>query len=233
MRATTLMKAADADIARSGLAGIPPHVAELEKALADGAADFPPKPGTDGKAIALTDGTAETLMAMIAYSNQKQAAVAIPSPYPEIGLMLAIQYNQVRQPQEALRVIDAVFKLKTVKDAFIGAHDAALLSEQAAAYVLLKRWSDALASQDAGLKAAQNDRDKARSQRGRGFALVELGQLNDAAGAYQESLKLEPGNAIAQRELAYIARLRAGGPAGAPQVIIPGAGQPAPPPPAQ
>jgi Flp pilus assembly protein TadD len=51
---------------------------------------------------------------------------------------------------------------------------------------------------------------KARLLRGRGFALTELGRLDDAEEAYRESLVSEPNNPRAAGELNYIARLRTG-----------------------
>ena len=41
--AAALVKTADADVAKSGIAGVAPHVVDLEKSLADGLAAFPPK----------------------------------------------------------------------------------------------------------------------------------------------------------------------------------------------
>jgi len=88
-----------------------------------------------------------------------------------------------------------------------------VISERGAALNSLKRWDDALADYDDGLKiAGMKDADRARLYRGRGFALTELGRLDDAEAAYNDSLKLAPGNAGALNELKYIASLRAGGP---------------------
>jgi tetratricopeptide (TPR) repeat protein len=220
--ATAVMKAADADAAKSGVPGIAAHLAELEKAMADGAANFPPKPGADGKRIVLTDGPTETLAALMAAANAKQATTALPSPYPEIGLMLAIYYSQMHRPQDALQIIETTFRLKPVPDAFLGLHDAGLLTEKATAYQALKRWDEGLATADQALKASMNDRDKARSNRSRGFFLTELGRLDDAVGAYQDSQKLEPDNVVARNELAYIARLKAGVRSEPPVQFIPG-----------
>jgi len=44
--------------------------------------------------------------------------------------------------------------------------------------------------------------------RGMGFAYIELGELEKAGDAYRESLKLNPGNRIAIKELIYLDRLR-------------------------
>lgn len=45
--------------------------------------------------------------------------------------------------------------------------------------------------------------------RGLGFALTELGRLKEARAAYEDSLKLEPGNALAKNELVYLDQLEA------------------------
>lgn len=44
--------------------------------------------------------------------------------------------------------------------------------------------------------------------RGIGFALTELGRLQEAREAYEASLRIEPDNALAKDELVYIDRLR-------------------------
>lgn len=226
--AGAVASATDDDVRKSGLQGIGPHVPDLEKALADGTADFPPKPGADGKAIVLVDGPTESLLAMMAAAKDGKGSIAIANPYAEIGLLLTLYYNEIHRPEDALRVSDITLKLKPVQGAFVGTRDASLLTERATAYQALKRWEEGLATDDMALKASQNDRDKARSHRGRGFFLTELGRLDDAVTAYQESLKLEPNNTVARNELAYIARLKAGGPTAPSTQFIPkpGAGVP-------
>ena len=88
-----------------------------------------------------------------------------------------------------------------------------LLSEKGSAYVVLKQWPQSLAVYEEGLNLpGLKDRDRARLLRGKGFALTELGRLDDAEAAYQASLTSEPGNERALKELDYIRRVRAGGP---------------------
>ena len=48
--------------------------------------------------------------------------------------------------------------------------------------------------------------------RGLGFTMVELGKLDEAELAYRQALKISARDTLSQSELAYIARLRAGGP---------------------
>jgi len=50
---------------------------------------------------------------------------------------------------------------------------------------------------------------KAIALRGIGFDLTELGDLDGAQKAYEDSLTIEPANELAKNELAYIAQLRA------------------------
>ncbi len=56
---------------------------------------------------------------------------------------------------------------------------------------------------------AVRDQCHARSLRGMGFNLIELGKLDEAEVLMTESLKLEPENQAAKSELAYVAKQRA------------------------
>jgi tetratricopeptide (TPR) repeat protein len=224
--AQKVVAAADADVIKNGIKGIESHVADLEKALAEGATEFPMKTGVEGTVMVLTDGPAENLLVLMTAAGKKQAAATTANPYPEAGLLLALYYNEQKKPDEALRVIATTLERQPIAGANVGAHMAGIFSEQAFAYNMLKRWDDSLAAADAGLKASQNDRDKSRSQRNRGFALVELHRLDDAEAAYKESLRLEPNNPRALGELQFIAKARASvpatkNPASAPSGMLP------------
>jgi len=76
------------------------------------------------------------------------------------------------------------------------------------------RWAEALAAYDAALAAVGDDDTKAKAliMRGRGYVLTELNRLDDAEAAYNDSLKVDPGNTLALHELDYIKKLRAGQP---------------------
>lgn len=212
IQAAEEVKATEADIAKDGIQGIQPHLESLEKALTEGAMSFPPSPAADGRETLLADGRVETLAALLRAASTKRNAVAVFNPYPSAAFYLALYYNEVRKPDEALRAIDAGMKLSTADGLEFGAHMPGLYSEQAAAFSALKRFQDAFDACDKGSKLAGIDKlDQARTFRCRGFALTELNRLDEAQQSYEESLKLEPGNPVATRELAYIARVRAGG----------------------
>lgn len=62
-------------------------------------------------------------------------------------------------------------------------------------------------------------RDLAIAQRGRGFALIEMGRLDEAEAAFHASLEIEPGNKVALHELAYIDHLRLDGAPKPPEMV--------------
>jgi tetratricopeptide (TPR) repeat protein len=173
----------------------------------------------------LTDGVAQTLtIALVAKDKKIKNVTAVPDPYPNISLYLGSYYNEVGQPQDALRVLNAGIAVSDANGAGLGEHDPYLVSEKGAALEALKQFDDALALYTKGLKLASNDDgDRARMFRGVGYSLTELGRLDDAESAYRKSLMCEPGNAHAENELRYIAHLRAGKPAvsGALQAVLP------------
>ena len=96
----------------------------------------------------------------------------------------------------------------------LGATVPFLISEKGAALNNLKRFDEAVADYDLGLTITGLPADeRARLQRGRGYALTEMRRLDDAEAAYQAALRLEPGDTRSLNELKYIAGLRAGQPA--------------------
>lgn len=226
--AQALVKTVEADIKAGGLKSVGAHTADLEAALAEGQ-KLPPEGVVDGDTrYVLTDGQAQTVRALIGAALIKDGAVrdtrAIATPYPAVGFYLGSYYNEVGRFDEALKTLDVGLALDGETPP--GRLRAVLISERGAALAGLKRWADILANGEDGLKLPDlPDRYQARLHRGRGFALVELGRLDEAQAAYELSLKLEPSNPVAARELQYISRLRAGGAPTAVQLTLPG-GQP-------
>ncbi len=78
-------------------------------------------------------------------------------------------------------------------------------AEAAVRLALGSRWEEALAANDE--LAERFGLDVETSNR-RGKAMLELGRLQDAQGAYQATLELDPANQIARRQLAKINELQ-------------------------
>ena len=110
--------------------------------------------------------------------------------------------------------------------------NADLITEKGSALQTLKKWPEMLAlynealAHDWPLVTAEQ---KGRMLRGKGFALTELGRLDESEAVYRQSLVETPGNAVATNELKYIQQLRAGGPTAPGQVFVPTPQQPLPP----
>lgn len=194
------------EASQKGIMAIEPHAAELEAAL--GAA----RQSTalaNSRGIYLTDGTADTLGAMALAAGTAERAIAVANPYSTIAMYLGVYYDEVGRAEDALRVLDLGLALSSD----LSDMRAPLTIERGAALMGLKRWDDVIANEDAGLKLTVIENPgKAKLYRGRGYALTELNRLDEAEEAYKESLDLEPGNELANHELAYIRALKAGAP---------------------
>jgi tetratricopeptide (TPR) repeat protein len=217
-RAQAVVRATNADASKGGIQAIRPHVADLEDVLATAGQVFRVASVSTNPIYVLTDGQAETVAALLLAQARPAArgtqVVAIENPYPLASFFLGTYYNEIGRHQDALRALDAGLALPTpIPGADTGQTRPIMLSERGIALAALKRWPESLSSYNRGL--AMNGLAPAQRAillRGRGFALIELGRLDDAEQAYRESLMIEPNNPRALQELTYIARLRAGGP---------------------
>jgi tetratricopeptide (TPR) repeat protein len=199
----TLIKQVMQDVQTNGVMAIDRRRSDMEQALAGA------KHSTELAAAAgyvLTDGLGDTLTALAAASKAGKTATAVANPYPMIALALGSYYNETVRTDDALRVLEIGIALDPLAET-----TQALYIERGNALVVVKRFDAALANGDEALKLTSLDpRVKAHVQRERGYALTELGRLDEAVAAYNDSLKDDPGNATAQRELAYIAQLKTG-----------------------
>lgn len=218
--AQTILRATEADLGKGGIKSIQAHAADLERVLADSDNPFGTPAPAAGDRIMLTDGSTQVLAAMLFAAGDKspeaqgRKAVAMANPYPSASYYLGSYYNETGKPADALRVLDIGLALKGPIPGLPAAldHMPGLINERGAALIAIKQWPEALANFDKGLAFKPlPDRARALLLRGRGFALTELGRLDDAEQSYRDSLVAEPNNARAQQELNYIARIRAGG----------------------
>jgi tetratricopeptide (TPR) repeat protein len=232
--AQALAIATQADLRKGGIVAIQAHVPDLEQSLAHADRSFASAQSGNDAIYVLTDGQAEAAMAAANSARIPGAAgrkvVAVGNPYPILILLLASYYNEVRKSADALRVLDAGLALPTaVPGVAMGATLPALVTERGVALNALKRWPEALAAYDGGLTIANlKDTDRGRMLRGRGFALTELGRLDEAEKSYRDSLISDPNNALALRELNYIANIRSGRSPAPAILIAPGVSKPQP-----
>jgi len=231
-RAQAVLDETNADLAKgAGYDAVRAHLKDLEGAL-DGADAVVAATGSDKDVVyVLTDGPADTLFSLLAVAaaadksgvKDTRKTVAVNNPYPAIALYVGSYYNEIGRYDDALRALDRGLALFATQGIGFGQHKPSLLAERAIALVQLKRLAEALAAYDEALAAAGDDdaKAKARMHRGRGYVLTELGRLDEAEAAYRQSLKLEPDNALAKRELDYIYKLRLGVPKAATEIVTP------------
>jgi tetratricopeptide (TPR) repeat protein len=214
----TLANDTYADFHASGIQAIANRRDALEAALARARASYEAAGSSRPTRFILTDGDGQAMLGMlVAGAVDKNGpavkTVAVSNPYPKIGMILGSYYNEVHQPEDALRVLDAGIAADKL---LIIPGDAAPILEGERALTLdkLKRFDDALAGIDDAVKQpGLAPPVKAHLLRIRGFTLTEMSRLDDAEKAYNDSLALEPGNPTALGELQYIAKLRGGAPA--------------------
>jgi tetratricopeptide (TPR) repeat protein len=213
-----------ADVQARGIMALADHRERLEKALAGGKHSEELAAAARPTSYVLTEGPADSLVAMMLAATDKPkdatSVVAVEDPYPAISFYLASYYDEMGKPEEALRVLDLGLTFSTLPDMDTGETRGLILVERGAALEALHRWQDVLQNEDRGLKMEDLDNHvKAAFYRGRGYALTELNQLDDAEAAYEQSLNLDPGNKLAEGELKYIDGLKSGAPRAAPGTL--------------
>ena len=201
---------------RANPADLRSKVPALEKALAGWSAATE----TETNPVIVHNGLAEQLMVKMWLNMPEAKSVAarsprfVEDPYPHIAYLLGFYYNEVGQPDLAIKALSAgLDELKTHLEWTLAETTPALLLETGAAHNIAHLWQaayDAYA-QVLALPKGKMTAAQAKAYRGQGFSLVEMNRLDEAKAAYEQSLALEPENALAKRELAYIADLKTGG----------------------
>ena len=199
-----------ADLEMGGILSVQYHLGPLEQALADARYAYEEAQFGADTVYILANGQAEVLAGLFAASASGRGAIAVENPYPFISMLLGSYYNEIGDPSNALRALEAVLSLPR-PDGKLGDMIPHIMSERGVALNGLMRWDDAVANYDGALEITPLPPEtKAMLLRGRGFALTELNRLDEAESSYRDSLVDEPGNPRALHELNYIAHLRAG-----------------------
>jgi tetratricopeptide (TPR) repeat protein len=146
-------------------------------------------------------------------SPRDKRIVCLLNPYPAAALMVGSYFDELRQPERALAVID--------RGLTFAPDYPSLVIERGAALMQLRRFPEMLRNDKDGLEAASvfiTAPEKGALLRGQGYALTELGRLDEAEAVYRQSLKIDPDHGHAEHELTYIAGLRRGQAATASQI---------------
>lgn len=220
-----IRNAAAADFNRLGFAGLTRHVPDMKSAWNRMPENYPLIDRQGDSYIVRTHELADILLlsgALKAADEGAERAISViqsANVYGDIAQFLGSEAIERHRYQEALVFLDRALATQPA--------NWVLLNEKASALQGLRRWSEALDIIDRAM--ATNDvmlmLHKPPLLRRRGFSLIELGRLDEAREAYEESLRIDPDNEIAKSELAYIARLKAGAPAEDAVVIAPDAPQ--------
>ena len=129
----------------------------------------------------------------------------ILNAYPRAFFYLGFICNERKLFEKAIKYLDRGALLEPTNPHF--------KSEKAQSLSKIGRKKDALALYDEikDIGPYISAHDFALAQRGRGFILIEMGNLDLAEEAFNKSLKFEPENVMAKNELLYINHLRQGG----------------------
>ena len=128
-----------------------------------------------------------------------------PNAYPKAYYLLGCICVREEKYSEALEYLDAGHRLEP--------HNPQFLLIKAEAYVGLGDHKKAVSlyEQVGEIGPWLSDEDKARTLRGKGVQLIELGELDAAEESLEESLKYEPESEVAASQLEYIRYLRSPG----------------------
>ncbi|NJC41085.1 tetratricopeptide (TPR) repeat protein [Brevundimonas alba] len=217
-------EAAMRDFECRGFAGLEANRTKLMRSLDRAPATYPVVERTRDRIIVRVADQADALMMSLmagamggADDGRPRQVVTQANVYPMIALVLGSAAVERQDYEGAIVLLDRGLALQPL--------DRLLLAERITALHGLGKWEEGLRAADEAL-ASQDlliASHAAMFHRKRGFSLVELGRLDEAQAAYEESLTTEPDNAAALREIAYIAELRQGAKPTEAQFIAPGA----------
>lgn len=208
----------------TGYRGLASHIPALRAALDRAPAIYPVLEKRDDLTIVRADDMAKGMMLMLLASGigdedgKSSTVVQHRNVYPTIALLLTS--DAVERTDHAAALAFANRGLAMQPD-----HEMLLL-EKGAALQGLGRFAEALALADEALANSDGifrDYKPAPFHRRRGFSLIELHRLEEAKAAYLKSLETEPDNAVAKKELQYIADLMAGASKTGPVFVNPNA----------
>ena len=134
--------------------------------------------------------------------EQKGDIIWVLNAYPRAYYYLGYLWFELGNFETALNFIDQGLNLDPTNPV--------LHNEKAQALVGLKRLPEALQiyEQIISFTGFVTHHNKAVALRGKGFIMIEMGNLSEAENAFYQSQKFEPDSELAIKELKYIQQLR-------------------------
>jgi tetratricopeptide (TPR) repeat protein len=178
-------------------------IESAEQAISSFEAEYP----AGGKRVNCAEGPTQTLMVLSVAAGFKQDAIALDMTWCDALFIKGFALIDLGRNDEAF-----TFRKRASDMAPLSAH---YKNEFAEWYKTNRQWQqsyDQFAAARDLSEFATDDYKKefeARSLRGMGFALIELGKLDEAEKMFKLSLKLQPDHAGAKNELDYIEEQRA------------------------
>lgn len=171
-------------------------------------AEFEAQYGASKERVYEARSSAESLVYLMEASTRGTPARVLHTPYAYAYYLKAYALIELRHPAEARGFLDKAIELEP--------YNAQFLTELGNRYQKEKNWDKALATfaqaeQAARTYSLESEKkiDLARTWRGRGFVLVELGRLAEAEALYLKCLELDSGDKAAAGELKYVRGLLA------------------------
>ena len=153
----------------------------------------------------------ETLFYMLEAAKDKRSAIALDGTWSAALYGKAAALVDLNRPDEARPVLERASQFAPM--------NAVVLGELGYLYGAAKQFPESLAMFNRALEASEfspdetKTKEKGRALRGTGYALTELGRLDEAEAAYKKALALDPNDGLSKNELQYIAGKRRKGPA--------------------
>ena len=178
-------------------------IADFDKAIELCEALYP----SDGKIVYASRGTTETLYYMLLASADSEGAFTVDTTCSEALYLRGYSALDLGDLNLAEEYVKRAIDMAPVNSVY--------LSELGHIYQTKKEWESALdLFSQAEVSATSFSPDElkshelARAKRGVGFALVELGRLDDAEEKFKECLEIDADDKGAKHELQYIEQLR-------------------------
>lgn len=165
-------------------------------------------PGNDSKkAYFCADGLKQTLMVLATAAANNQAAEIADGSWCNAYFLKGFVLINLKRSAEAGEALQRAATMAPLNMHY--------LNELAEWYKSTGQWQQAIDTFKLAISKAefapqeQLSAMHARSLRGVGFGLIEIGKLDESENAFRESLKLVPDHPAALAELKYIEELRA------------------------